>query len=277
MKASAFQYVRPENLTEAIELLSGDPDGGAMAISGGQSLLVLMGLRFAMANTLVDISRLPELHRVSESADRVFLGAATTHAMIEDRKVPDPSSGLMPRVASKIAYRSVRNLGTIGGSMALADSAADWPACLIALDADIVIMGAHGERREKAEDFVRGPYETALLPAELVVGIDIPHRRTARWGTNKVARKSGAFADSLAVFVDSSNDGPARLALTGTASHARLLPRTSTYAHENRILDNADLRATILADLEDVDPLADAYRQRCHVATAMRAIAEARL
>jgi len=274
MKAPAFEYVRPRTLDEALSRLA--EDDGAMPVSGGQSLLVLMGLRFAMAGTLVDISRLPELNRVSETQERVFLGAATTHARIEDGKVPDPSLGLMPRVANKIAYRAVRNLGTIGGSMALADSAADWPACLIALDADLVIAGPSGERREKAETFVRGPYETGLAPGELIVGIDIPRRKAARWGTYKVNRKSGAFADSMAVVVDSSSDGPARIALTGTSSHARLLRHASAWAEQNRAPDPAALRDAVIADLEEADPSADAYRIRCHIATVTRALAEAR-
>ena len=275
MKSSAFEYVRPADLHAAISALQSD-DGAAMPVSGGQSLLVLMGLRFAMASTLVDVSRLPELRRVSDTGDRVFLGAATTHAQIEDGKVPDSSLGLMRRIASKIAYRAVRNLGTIGGSMALADSAADWPACLIALDAEIVIAGPDGERRDRAEDFVRGPYETSLVPGELIVGVDIPRLGAARWGTSKVTRKSGAFADSMAVAVDASRDGPARIALTGTSSHARLLAKTSAYATANRVVDAAALREAILADLEQADPFADPYRIRCHVATITRALTEAR-
>jgi aerobic carbon-monoxide dehydrogenase medium subunit len=275
MKSAAFAYCRPGTVTEAVAVLAAS-GGAAMPVSGGQSLLVLMGLRLTMIDTLVDVSRLPELRAIQDDATEVFIGASTTHAMIEDGKIPDPSSGLMARVASKIAYRAVRNLGTIGGSMALADPSADWPACLIALGAEAYMTGPDGPRREKAETFVRGAYETSLAEGEIVVGFRIPRRKAMRWGTSKVSRKSGAFADSMAVFVESAGDDPVRVALTGTGSHARLLPRVGAYAQRCRTPDPGDLRAVILEDLAAIVPDADAYQRRCHVATVSRAMTEAR-
>ena len=253
MKPSAFEFSRPATVAEAVHLLTEGADDGAMAICGGQSLLIMMALRITMTSMIVDISRLEDLRRVEQNRDTTFIGAATTHAEIEDGKVPDPSLGLMPSVASKIAYRAVRNRGTIGGSIALADPSADWPACLLALDAEAVISGPNGERREKIEDLLQGPYQTALDVGEIIVGFQIGNR-DARWGTSKVSRKSGAFADSIAVFIDRPSDGPARLALTGTTSHARLLPKVGTYAAQNRIVDPNELRATALEDLADIDP-----------------------
>jgi carbon-monoxide dehydrogenase medium subunit len=273
MKSAAFEYSRPGTVAEAVALLAG-AEGAAMPIGGGQSLLILMGLRLTMIDTLVDVSRLPDLREVRDDGGHVFIGASTTHAMIEDGKIPDPSSGLMSRVAGKIAYRAIRNLGTIGGSMALADPSADWPACLMALDAEVSIVGSDGPRWEKAETFVRGAYETSLAPAEIVVGFRIARRKPMRWGTAKVSRKSGAFADSMAVFVETS--GEARVALTGTTSHARILPRVSQYAQDHGIVDPGDLRAVILDDMADIVPDADAYQRRCHIATVSRAITEAR-
>jgi carbon-monoxide dehydrogenase medium subunit len=273
MKSAAFEYSRPGTVAEAVALLAG-AEGAAMPIGGGQSLLILMGLRLTMIDTLVDVSRLPDLREVRDDGGHVFIGASTTHAMIEDGKVPDPSSGLLSRVAGKIAYRAIRNLGTIGGSMALADPSADWPACLMALDAEVSIVGSDGPRWEKAETFVRGAYETSLAPAEIVVGFRIARRKPMRWGTAKVSRKSGAFADSMAVFVETS--GEARVALTGTTSHARILPRVSQYVQDHGIVDPGDLRAVILDDMADIVPDADAYQRRCHIATVSRAITEAR-
>jgi CO/xanthine dehydrogenase FAD-binding subunit len=147
MKPAAFEYSRPDTLSEAIRLL-GEADGSATPICGGQSLLVLMGLRLTMIDRLVDISRLPELRELRNGSRDAFVGASTTHAAIEDGRIPDPSAGLMARVASKIAYRAIRNLGTIGGSVALADPSADWPACLIALGAEVSIAGPDGQRWE---------------------------------------------------------------------------------------------------------------------------------
>jgi len=120
MKAPAFDYVRPQSLGEAIDLLAAG-GGEARVIAGGQSLLALMNLRLASPALLIDIARLPELAAVAEDGAAVTLGAGVTHAMIEDGQVPDPSRGLMPRVAAHLGYRAIRTRGTIGGSLALAD------------------------------------------------------------------------------------------------------------------------------------------------------------
>jgi aerobic carbon-monoxide dehydrogenase medium subunit len=275
LKPSPFAYYRPTTVAEAVGLLKEGADEGAMAICGGQSLLIMMSLRITITNSIVDISRIEDLRRCEQNGGTIFIGAATTHAEIEDGKVPDPLPGLMPRVAGKIAYRAVRNRGTIGGSMALADPSADWPACLLALDAETVIAGPNGERREKIKDLIHGPYETSLGVGEIIIGFNIDNRQ-ARWGTSKVSRKTGAFADSIAVFIDASDAGPSRMALTGTTSHPRLLPKVSNYATENRIVDPDELRAVTLEDLAKIDPAADPYQLRCHIATVGRAIAEAR-
>lgn len=275
MKPAAFDYLRPDGLDHAVRLLA-DADGAALPISGGQSLLVLMGLRLTMLEAVVDVSRLPELREVHDHSDHVEIGALTTHAAIEDGAVPDASNGLMARVASKIAYRAVRHRGTIGGSVALADPAADWPACLIALGAEVRIAGPDGERAVAAADFVVGAYETVLAPGEIITGFRIPRRPGLRWGTSKVSRKSGAFADSMAVYVEAVDDQTPRVALAGTSSHVRVLPRAGVYAKDHKVLDAAELRAVIVEDLADIAPDADAYQQRCHVATVTRAMMEAR-
>lgn len=273
MKAAAFDYCRPDSVADAVARLS-EMDGAALPIAGGQSLLALMGLRLTMIEQIVDISRLAELRETRDAADHVFIGALTTHAAIEDGRVPDPSAGLLGRVASRIAYRAIRNRGTIGGSVALADPAADWPACLIALDAEVIIAGTDGERSEPVADFITGAYETTLSGGEIVVGFRIPRRPALRWGTSKVSRKSGAFSDSMAVVVESGD--ATRIALAGTSSRACLLTNAAAYAAANKVIDGAALRAAVLCDLDKVAPDADAYQRRCHVATVTRAMKEAR-
>lgn len=124
MKPAAFDYVRPKSLAEAIAILSAAA-GDAQILAGGQSLVAMMNLRVAAPDLLVDIARLDELRTVSETSDHVVLGACVTHAAIEDCLVPDPSRGFMPDVASNLAYRAVRTRGTLGGSLALSDPAAD--------------------------------------------------------------------------------------------------------------------------------------------------------
>ena len=208
MKAAPFEYVRPKSVAEASVAL-GRKGVTTAAIAGGQSLVPMLSLRVAPIDLLVDISRLDDLKAVAKTPDSVWIGALTTHAAIEDGKAPDIFAGLMRRVASQISYRAVRNHGTIGGSVALADPAADWPCCLIALDATLRIVGRNGVRVQRVADFVRGPYETALTTGDIIMGFDIPTPTAPlRWGFAKVARKSGAFAHSIAIAVAQGQGRP---------------------------------------------------------------------
>jgi CO/xanthine dehydrogenase FAD-binding subunit len=155
MKAPAVDYVRPRSLAEAVDLLAKHP-GEARVIAGGQSLVAMMNLRVASPGLLIDISRLPELSTVSDGADAVTVGACVTHAAIEDGRVADPSRGLMPRVAASLAYRAIRTRGTIGGSLALSDPAAEWPAVLTALEAEVTVCGSVGRRCQMRRVYHRG-------------------------------------------------------------------------------------------------------------------------
>ena len=155
MKAAPFEYIRPKSVAEASVAL-GRRGADTAAIAGGQSLMPMLNLRVALIDLLVDISRLDDLKIVTETPDSLWLGALTTHAAIEDGKAPDIFGGLMRRVAGQISYRAVRNHGTIGGSVALADPAADWPCCLIALDASVRIVGRNGVRMETRRRFHPG-------------------------------------------------------------------------------------------------------------------------
>src|SRR5581483_127285 len=143
MKPAPFEYIRPRSVAEASVLL-GKKGITTAAIAGGQSLVPMLNLRVAAPDLLVDLSHLDDLKLVTETPDSVWIGALTTHAMIEDGEVPDIFNGLMRHVAGQISYRAVRNHGTIGGSVALADPAADWPVCLIALGAMVRFAGRNG-------------------------------------------------------------------------------------------------------------------------------------
>jgi carbon-monoxide dehydrogenase medium subunit len=245
------------------------------AIAGGQSLLPMLNLRVALIDLLVDISRLEELKEVAETPAGLRIGALTTHAAIEDGKIPDVSAGLMRRVAGQIAYRAVRNHGTIGGSVALADPAADWPACLMALGADVRIAGRNGERCEPVTEFVQGAYSTSLKPGEIILGFDLPRPDAPlRWGFAKVARKSGAFADSVAFVVARGQGGPVSVVLGGTSSRARLLPTVAEHLRAGKSAES--LRPAVASDLEVEVPDADAYQIRMHTATVLRAVRELR-
>ena len=200
MKPAAFDYVRPSTVAEALGVLAATPD--AKVLAGGQTLGPMLNLRLARPAVLVDITRIPELAAVAEDKDAVTIGATVTHAAIEDGRVPDPTGGFLARVARGIAYRAVRTRGTIGGSLAHADPAADWLACLTALRARVVIVGTGGTRQVRLSEFVRGAMETELASAELVTGIRIPRfPPEARFGFHKICRKTGEFADAIAVVV----------------------------------------------------------------------------
>jgi len=193
MKPARFDYERPATVDAALPLLN---EGKALA--GGQSLGPMLNLRMAQPSRVVDVRQLAELRAVSEDAHSVTLGAATTHAEIEDRRVPDPSRGYMPFVASRIAYRAVRNRGTIGGSLAHADPAADWPTALALLGGTAIIQGAHGRREAPLDRFVTGLFSTVLAEGELLVALKIPKLSAqARWGYWKFCRKAGEFAQAI--------------------------------------------------------------------------------
>ena len=221
MKPAPFAYEKPHTLDAALRLLAGGGDG-AKLIAGGQSLGPILNFRLAQPELLIDVRGLPELGLVREEADVVFLGAATTHAAIEDGRVPDPTRGLLPAVARTIAYRAVRNRGTLGGSLAHADPAADWVNVMALLDAEIVAQGPRGERRIRAAGFVRGPLTTALGADEIITGVRVPRLSArARWGHYKFNRKPGEFAEAIGGMVHDPERGVARalVGATGDAPH----------------------------------------------------------
>ena len=137
MKPAIFAYCRAASVADALALLTA-ADGDASLIAGGQSLGPLLNLRMSAAAQVIDIAALPELRQCRDFDDCIFIGAGVTHAQIEDGKIPNATHGFMQRAAGKIAYRAIRCHGTIGGSVAMADPAADWPCILLALDAAAV-------------------------------------------------------------------------------------------------------------------------------------------
>jgi aerobic carbon-monoxide dehydrogenase medium subunit len=197
MKAAVFDYVRPNSLDEALKALSSGE--GAKLIAGGQSLGPMLNLRLARPRLLVDISRVETLQRLENRGDSLWIGSAITHARLEDE-----SDGMLQAVAGGIAYRSIRNRGTIGGSMAHADPAADWPLALAALGATIHIRNANGTRRVPAAEFMMGAFTTSLKDTEIIETVEIPRPSDGvRWGYFKFCRKTGEFPEaSAAVFLD---------------------------------------------------------------------------
>jgi carbon-monoxide dehydrogenase medium subunit len=195
MKPAAFSYARPKSWSDALQLIA----DGARAGAGTQSLGPLLNLRLAQPDTIADLRHLPGYAGVAVDGAVVRIGAGTTHAAIEDGAVPGRVGKIMAAIAHGIAYRPVRNRGTIGGSLAHADPAADWVAVLPALGATAVALGPKGERRIATAGFVQGIFETALAPDELLRFIEVPVLPAeARWGHWKFCRKVGEFSKATA-------------------------------------------------------------------------------
>jgi carbon-monoxide dehydrogenase medium subunit len=220
---------------------------------------------------LIDISRLAELRTVSDDGDAVIVGACVTHAAIEDGRVADPSRGLMPRAAASLAYRAIRNRGTIGGSLALSDPAAEWPAVLTALDAEVMVCGPGGRRPIKCAEFTTGVFETALAADEIIESVRIPKLSAdARWGYLKLCRKSGEFASALAVAIADHMRGHCRVVLGATNGAPLVLDATS------RLVSNGgreDMRNAVAADLDRAAGRHfDEFQRNLHSVASMRAV-----
>ena len=250
MKAPAFDYARPKDVASALKLLA---EGGRPA-AGTQSLGPMLNLRVAHPTLLVDLRGIDELKATGETADSVLVGACVTHSQIEDKKIPDPTGGMMAAVAAGIAYRAVRNRGTIGGSLAHADPAADWPTALAMLGAVVVIGGTKGRREVPAESFVTGVFTTVLAPDELVVALRIPKRSPrARYGYWKFCRKAGEFANAIGAVLHDPETNESRAVVGALAGPPRLV----------------DVKTFDVADLDE-----DPYSRRLHAIALKRAFAQ---
>jgi carbon-monoxide dehydrogenase medium subunit len=203
VKPVDFAYARPRRLADAIALLAESGERGKV-MAGGQSLGPMLNMRLVQPELIVDITALDELKQAGKAGDHLVLGACVTHADIEDGRVGDVTNGAMRAVARGIAYRAVRNRGTIGGSLTNADPAADWVSALSALGAEVVVRGAGGARTMAAEAFVTGALETSLTGGELLEAIRVPaHSAGAQWGYYKTCRKTGEYAHAIgAVLLD---------------------------------------------------------------------------
>ena len=173
MKAPAFDYVKPKDLPEALRLLQ-QYGAGAQVLAGGQSLIAIMNLGLAMPEILVDITGIDGLRDIQETEQGIRVGALVTHAMLESNLLIAQKVPLLWQCVPHVAHMAIRNVGTIGGSMALADPAAEYPAVSLALNATITLIGPDGQRDVAAQDYFLGLYETARKEDELLVAVTFP-------------------------------------------------------------------------------------------------------
>jgi carbon-monoxide dehydrogenase medium subunit len=263
MKPAPFAYERPATVDEAVRILAEVP--GAKVLAGGQTLGPMLNLRLAQPEMIVDIGRIPELAQVTEDAGAISIGATVTHAAIEDGRVSDPAGGFLQHVAAGIAYRAVRTRGTVGGSLAHADPAADWLSVLTALEAEVVIARSNGTSRTVAlAAFARGAMQTDLAGNEILVAVRVPKfSRTTRFGYHKICRKTGEFAEAIGVAVEDPDRGIRRLVAGATDGRPIVLSPES----ELKSLDLEALEACLIAARYD----ADGYTRKLHAVALKRA------
>lgn len=207
MKPVAFDYERPGSLDEATSLLA-SATGRSKAVAGSQSLGPMLNLRLAQPELLVDITAIAELRAVSEQREYVDIGACVTHADIEDGRIPDVARGLLRFVAGRIAYRAVRNRGTVGGSLAHADPAADWISTFPLLGAEVIAHSRRGARTIAVEKLMVSSFITALASDELIRTVRVPKLSAhARWGFNKFSQKAGEFAHAIGAVLHDPENG----------------------------------------------------------------------
>lgn len=222
MKAPDFDYLRPATLQDAIALLE-QYDGDAMPLAGGQSLMPMMNFRVAVPSALIDLADVAELTGVSLQGHSLRIGAMTSYATLIQDATVQSAAPLIGMALPHIAHDAIRNRGTIGGSLALADPAAEMPAVMLALEATIEVEGPQGKRTIKADEFFLGTYETALAENELITCVLIPDAGTnQRFGFHELTQRHGDYA--LVGVAVAKIDETFRCAFFGVADRALRVP-----------------------------------------------------
>lgn len=276
MKPAPFAYERPRDLQAALAVMA-QADGAMKIMAGGQSLGPMLNLRLVAPDLVVDITGLTELKQVERRGDALVIGACVTHADIEDGRIPDVTRGAMRRVAAAIAYRAVRNRGTIGGSLGHADPSADWISALSALGATLTLRSLRGARTVAVNDFIVGALESVLAADEMIEAVQVPAMAaSARWGYVKACRKTGEFAHAIgAVLVDP--DAPSARVVIGALDAAPIVIAEPSALFGGRIA--ADFHQRFDPRVADAilakAGIADAADRHIRVAVLRRAVAEA--
>jgi carbon-monoxide dehydrogenase medium subunit len=263
VKPAPFAYKKARSLDEALGLIAGEPE--AKFLAGGQSLIAALNMRLSAPPLLVDINGVGSLGRIEANNGSVSIGALVRHAQAERSETIRKHVPLIACALPHIAHPAVRNRGTIGGSIAYADPAAELPACLLALGAEIVARGPNGERVIAADDFFRGLFETALAPGEMITSIRVPAANAdTRIGFAELARRHGDYAlVGLAATARANGKGlsDVRLAFFGVGNTALRQPRSE------RALAEGDVEGAVASlDLNPNDDIHATGAVRKHLA-----------
>ena len=282
MIPGSFEYFAPRSLDDAIKFLAAHRDD-VKILSGGQSLLPLMKMRLSKPAFVVDIGRIPGLDTIIEEDDNLIIGALVTHAQIESSELLQTKCPLLPQTATTIADVQVRNRGTIGGSIAHADPAGDWPAAIIALDAEIKVTGPNGERWVKCDDFFLGLLMSVLEPDEIVTAIKVPMTGKDKTAYMKAAPRSSGFAVvgvAVRIGLDGSgNCARAAIGITGVTDKA-YRPERAEQMLAGKNLDTKTVEAAAVEATRNVEVIEDIngsaeYRKNLTEIYTARAIQEA--
>lgn len=263
MKAAAFAYQRATSVPHALSLLAAHGDD-AKLIAGGQTLMATLNMRLSAPALLIDISRLHELREITITATALRIGALTTHREIERSALVATHAPLLAQAAPHVAHIAIRNVGTLGGSLAFADPAAEWPVCAVALNATIVAAGAAGERRIAARAFFTDLYETQLGDDEIITACEFPLQAA---GTRSVflelARRHGDYAIvgvAAVARVVNATLHDVQLAYLGMGP-TPLLARSAAAAVNGRPLSDTTISALNAALATELQPSSDLYAQ----------------
>jgi aerobic carbon-monoxide dehydrogenase medium subunit len=274
VKAPSFSYLKPASLAELFSLLETHGDD-ARIIAGGQTLLATLNMRLSEPRLLLDLNGVPGLSGISLQRDHVRIGAMTRHSEIEDSALVARHAPLLAMTAPHVAHRAIRNRGTLGGSIAFADPAAEWPTCAVALDARIVLRGKRGERRVHAQDFFQELYTTAMTPDEIITACEFPLPAPGmRYAFDELARRHGDYAIVGLAAAGQLADGmlrDMRLVFLGTGN-IPLRARKAEAAIEGKRLSAETFQAACGALASELHPAADLYHSaeaKLHLASVL--------
>jgi aerobic carbon-monoxide dehydrogenase medium subunit len=262
MKPARFDYVRPASLGDAVTLLAAH-GGEAKVLAGGQSLMPVLNFRLAAPRVLVDIGRIPGLNRISVGADGVSLGALVRWRDIEQHPALAAAHPLLAEAIGHVAHYQIRNRGTVGGSIAHADPAAEMPGIAVACDAQIVVTGSGGQRTIAAADFFVGALTTVLAPDEVIVEVRLPPwPASRRFAFEEFSRRKGDFAlAGVAVFYDLDTQGRAvdpHIGAIGVTSRPVRL-KAAEAALAGKAIDDAAIQAAAAVADEGLDVSEDIH------------------
>ncbi len=276
MKAPPFAYARARSLTEVFDLLDQHGDS-AKLLAGGQSLMPALNMRLSSPELLIDISRLHEHAGIRVQDGHVHIGALTTHTAIGESADIRKHLPLLADAVQHIAHPAIRNSGTFGGSLAMADPAAEWPACCVALDAQIVLASKSGTRRVAAREFFLGLYATAMQPNEVLTEVVIPIPGAGyRHAFLELARRRGDYAIvGVAALAKIAGNALSHVRLTYLgASEKPVLAEKTSQAFVLKGFSESSLKEAQQVLASELDPSADLYSSaatKLHLAQVLTA------